>query len=222
MNIDWNYYLSSSFLTEKQGACLLFECDPNLFKEDWQLNDNPFIIKPKFKRLDESIKMKEADRLALINNIDNVKSILRRDIYSGVITPENSIAEVNYDPLDDDVSIDDIAESRREEYYFKPAKFIIWAISKGNLHIPVKMMEFLKNSEPPASRENNDVLRAEHVRDWVTRTQYTGGKYDEAINTELRNEKPELWGETLGTFRKWIQTEVGKEVKNLLPNKHRK
>lgn len=67
-----------------------------------------------------------------------------------------------------------------------------------------------------------DRSRTEHVKQWVKENKYTGGKVDKQINDELHTERPDLWGKTMDTFRKWIQTDEAKEAKALLPNKRRK
>lgn len=75
-----------------------------------------------------------------------------------------------------------------------------------------------------ADKEGADKKRANHVKDWVKRTDYKRGKTDGQIWTALKAEKPGIWGETFesGTFQKWLQTPEGKEVAHLLPNKYRK
>lgn len=71
-------------------------------------------------------------------------------------------------------------------------------------------------SEPP------NQSRTAHVKEWAARTQYTGGKSDKAINTELKADMPDLWDDTMHTFRKWIQSDEALDAKVLLPNKRRK
>lgn len=73
-----------------------------------------------------------------------------------------------------------------------------------------------------AKKEKPDHLRTEHVKLWIESTKYTGGKSDKQINTELKTEKPDLWGDKMDTFRKWIQSEEAMQVKALLPNSRRK
>lgn len=69
-------------------------------------------------------------------------------------------------------------------------------------------------------KENPDVLRTKHAKDWVNRKKYKGDLPDITIIEALREERPELWGKGESTFRKWVQIE--KESKSLFPNSRRK
>ncbi|WP_027160288.1 hypothetical protein [Methylobacter luteus] len=64
-----------------------------------------------------------------------------------------------------------------------------------------------------------DRERTEHVKEWVKRTDYKGGKVDKVIIAELQEDKPDLWGKNDAVFRKWIQLP---EAKPLLPNTRRR
>lgn len=82
-----------------------------------------------------------------------------------------------------------------------------------------------KKAQPQAKSGANDgknKLRTDHVKKWVKDTKYTGGKFDKTINAALKAQEPGLWGDTIDTFRKWIQSDEAMEAKALLPNKRRK
>jgi hypothetical protein len=70
----------------------------------------------------------------------------------------------------------------------------------------------------------SDRERTAHVKDWVRRTDYMGGKPDKIIVTALQSEQPKLWGkkDSIDVFRSWLKSPEAKEAKPLLPNPRRK
>jgi hypothetical protein len=70
----------------------------------------------------------------------------------------------------------------------------------------------------------SDRERTAHVIDWVSRTEYKGGKQDKTILTALQSEKPGLWGkkDSIDVFRSWLKSPEAKEAKPLLPNPRRR
>lgn len=76
-------------------------------------------------------------------------------------------------------------------------------------------------SQPP--KEKSPKLKADHVKDWVTRTgYYEGGKTDPEVWQALKKDNLGLWGDSFSTLKKWLQTTEAKEVRLLLPNKWQK
>jgi hypothetical protein len=64
--------------------------------------------------------------------------------------------------------------------------------------------------------------RLEHARKWVKNNDYEGGKPDKWIVNELRKDGPGLWGNNgVSTFKKWLQSDFGKEGQKLFPNLRR-
>jgi hypothetical protein len=64
-----------------------------------------------------------------------------------------------------------------------------------------------------------DKLRTVHAKELVNKNDYKGGMPDKTIIAILQADKPELWGNTDSTFKKWIQRD---EAKKIFPNKRRK
>jgi hypothetical protein len=72
-------------------------------------------------------------------------------------------------------------------------------------------------------RGRADKDRFEHARRWVKNNDYEGGKPDKWIVNELRKDGPGLWGNNgVSTFKKWLQSDFGKEGQKLFPNPRRK
>lgn len=227
MNIDWDYYLSLPSWNVHQAACLLFRCDPEMLTDEdrWQRDSNPFIIRHVTKRLDAGIKLGTAQRKNLINDIDCLTAILKRDGIWQMLSPDNTHQQ-KHGPE----NTGDKTNYSKERQKIDPVKFVNWAIDKYD--VPVELIDFAKALElqakadakktKPDQKENSNLLRSEHVKTWVAQTNYTGDKTDKMLNTELHADRPELWGDSMATFQKWVQSAEGKEVLHLLPNSRRR
>lgn len=86
----------------------------------------------------------------------------------------------------------------------------------------------LDDKKPPSKTSRRkkgdaDKARSAHVVKWVDEQKYKGGTCDTKIVDALRLQEPTLWGEKgIETFKTWIKTPEGKEVRHLLPNVRRK
>lgn len=147
MDIDWSYYFNLPIWTVHQGACLLYKCDPNWLIDDRQLNDNPFIIRPKIDRLTYHLNMAVAQRTALIDRIDELEITLSRENSQGILSPDNLYQKINYN---------EITENHKHSQYIAPLKLINWAIEK-KYNIPNELLDFKKDLELQAK----SVVRAD-------------------------------------------------------------
>lgn len=216
MEIKWKYYFFQELWTERTAICLLFECEPTKFRFDHEIQDNPFFIRHKCKRLDSAIQLTPSEKVQLIDRIDKGLAVLRSDILANKLHADNFENNVDNHPM---LYLKN--QIAKKEFLIKPTDFIFWAIANNQLKVPQQMRSFFNKAKQELPKISKDEMRANHVKEWVEINGYEGGMLDKEINTALHSEKPELWGETIETFRAWKRSDYGKLVIHLLPNKRR-